>query len=61
MRHGTRIGTNSLGTLRTGTNIAGTVPGQKSLGQPNPKLWDKSGPSGSPVQCPSLELRGFWC
>ena len=40
MRHGTRIGTNSLGTLRTGTNIAGTVPGQKSLGPPNPKLWD---------------------
>ena len=32
-----------LGTLGTGTNIAGTVPGQKSLGQPNAKLWDKLG------------------
>ena len=40
---GTGIGTDSLGTLGTGTNIAGTVPGQKSLGQPNPKLWDYLG------------------
>ena len=40
---GTGIGTDSSGTLGTGTNIAGTVPGQKSLGQPNPKLWDKLG------------------
>ena len=40
---GTGIGTNSLGTLGTGKNIAGTVPGQKSLGQPNPKLWDHLG------------------
>ena len=40
---GTGIGTDSSGTLGTGTNIAGTVPGQKSLGQPNPKLWDYLG------------------
>ena len=40
---GTGIGTDALGTLGTGTNIAGTVPGQKSLGQPNPKLWDYLG------------------
>ena len=40
---GTGIGTDSSGTLGIGTNIAGTVPGQKSLGQPNPKLWDKLG------------------
>ena len=40
---GTGIGTGSLGTLGTGTNIAGTVPGQTSLGQPNPKLWDYLG------------------
>ena len=40
---GTGIGTDSPGTLGTGTNIAGTVPGQKSLGQPNPKLWDHLG------------------
>ena len=42
---GTWVRTVSLGTLRTGTNIAWTVPGQKSLGQPNPKLW-KSSPMG---------------
>ena len=35
---GTGIGTASLGALGTGTNIAETVPGQKSMGQPNPKL-----------------------
>ena len=38
---GTRIGTDSLGTLETGTNIAGTA--KISLGQPNPKVWDKLG------------------
>ena len=40
---GTWIGTDSLGTLGTGTNIAGTVAEQKSLGQPNPKVSDKLG------------------
>ena len=40
---GTGIGTESLGTLGTETHIAGTVPGKKSLRQPNPKLWDKLG------------------
>ena len=35
--------TDALGTNWTGTNIVGTVPGQKSLGQPNAKLWDKLG------------------
>ena len=40
---GTGIGTDSSGTLGTGTNIAGTVPGQKSLKQPTLKLWDKLG------------------
>ena len=42
-RIGTGIGTDFLGTLGTSKNIAGTVPEQKSLGQPNPKLWDKLG------------------
>ena len=38
------IGTVSLEALGTGTNIAGTVPGQKSLGHPNPKqVLDKLG------------------
>ena len=36
---GNAIRTDSLGTLATRTNIAWTVPGQKSLRQPNPKLW----------------------
>ena len=40
---GTEMRIESLMTLGIGTNIAGTVPGQKSLGQPNPKLWDKLG------------------
>ena len=35
---GTGIETDFLGLLGTGTNIAGTVPGQKFLGQPNPKF-----------------------
>ena len=43
---GTENGTYSLETLGTRTNIAETVPGQKSLGQPNPKIvtfsWDDS-------------------
>ena len=38
---GTWIGTDSLGTLETRTNIAGTA--KTSLGQPNPKVWDKLG------------------
>ena len=33
--------TDSLGTLGTVTNIAETVSGQTSLGQPNLKLWEK--------------------
>ena len=37
---GTGIGTDSSGTLGTGRNIAGTVPGQNFLRQPNSKLWD---------------------
>ena len=35
------LGTDFLGTLGTGTNTAGTVRGQKSLRQANPKLWDQ--------------------
>ena len=37
--HETRI----LGTLGTWTNIAGTFPRQKSLGQLNSKRWDNLG------------------
>ena len=37
------LGTDYLETLWTGTNIASRVPGQKSLGQPNFKLWGHLG------------------
>ena len=40
MGNGTGVGTGSLRTHETGENITGTVPGQKSLGHPNPKCWD---------------------
>ena len=42
---GTGIETDSLGTLETGKNIAGTVPAQESLAQPNSSFgtsWDSS-------------------
>ena len=51
----TAIGTHSLGTLWTRTNITGKVPGQKSLGQPNScffKTFKISG-TGSITQVPS--------
>ena len=40
---GIGMGIESLMTLGIGTNIAGTVSGQKSLGQPNPKFLNRLG------------------